>query len=269
MVGIILSMPLTQPERDNPLMNRYFQEIDLPGKQLVRRCGVSHSQIYMARNRNVGPDNAEKISRSVANILGLSTGKQLELKAEIMGHPDNLLWAWIGGPSRASRLLDISQPTAREILNPEKTITHRSGVRALEKLREIDAPDFIVESIDRRLMPLPEPHRGLITYTESGENLAVSGSTKITGTDIAYEDWHQKLDAGGTVIESFEPYNCYERIANGSRVTTLGLGTPNEIAYQGAPGLKDRESTSTTDSTTTTIARHLSSQIAVAQQARI
>jgi hypothetical protein len=47
-------MPLTQPERDNPLMRRYFDEIGLPGKRLAERCGVSHSQIYMARNRNVG-----------------------------------------------------------------------------------------------------------------------------------------------------------------------------------------------------------------------
>jgi hypothetical protein len=39
-------MPLTQPERDNPLMRRYFDEIGLPGKRLAERCGVSHSQVY-------------------------------------------------------------------------------------------------------------------------------------------------------------------------------------------------------------------------------
>jgi len=44
-------------------MRRYFQEINMPGARLARRCGVSHSQIYMARTRNVGADNAEKISR--------------------------------------------------------------------------------------------------------------------------------------------------------------------------------------------------------------
>jgi hypothetical protein len=77
-------MPLTQPERDNPLMRRYFHEIGLPGKQLAKRCDVSHSQIYMARKRNVGANNAEKISRRVALILGLSEQEKLELKAEIM-----------------------------------------------------------------------------------------------------------------------------------------------------------------------------------------
>ncbi len=125
----------------------------------------------MARNRNVGADNAEKISRSVANILGLSEQERLELKAEIMGHPGDLLWAWFGGPAGASRLLDIPELTAREILDPEKAITNKSGTRAVEKLRELGAPNFVIEFVDRRLLPPPEPCRGLITYTESGENL--------------------------------------------------------------------------------------------------
>jgi hypothetical protein len=164
-------MSLAQPKRDNPLMNRYFREINLPGQRLAKRCGVSHSQIYMARKRNVGLDNAEKISRSVANILGLSERDRLELKAEIMGHPGDLLRAWLGGPARVSRLLDIPEPTAREILDSEKAITHKSGNRALEKLQKMSAPDFVTESIDRRLLPPPEPRRGLVTYTESGEYL--------------------------------------------------------------------------------------------------
>ena len=70
-------MPLTQPERDNPLMRRYYREIGLPGQRLARRCGVSHSQIYMARKRNVGADNARKISRGMASILGLSERERL------------------------------------------------------------------------------------------------------------------------------------------------------------------------------------------------
>jgi len=68
-------------------MRRYFQEIGLPGAKRARRCGVSHSQVYMARKRNVGADNAEKISRGVASILGLSEEERLRLKAETMGHP--------------------------------------------------------------------------------------------------------------------------------------------------------------------------------------
>ena len=149
-------------------MGRYFREINLPGKRLAKRCGVSHSQIYMARNRNVGSDNAEKISRGVASILRLSEMDRLELKAEIMGHPGNLLRAQLGNDAEVSRLLDIPWETAREILDPEKTITHKSGVRTLKKLRELEAPGFVVESIDRRLMPPPEPRRGLITHNLHG-----------------------------------------------------------------------------------------------------
>lgn len=80
-------MPITQPKRDNPLMRRYFQKIGLSGKRLAKQCGVSHSQIYMARTRNVGADNAEMISRGMVGVLGLSETERLELKAEIMGPP--------------------------------------------------------------------------------------------------------------------------------------------------------------------------------------
>jgi hypothetical protein len=154
-------MPLTQPERDNPLMRRYFQQINMPGKRLARRCGVSHSQIYMARKRNVGADNAEKISQGMATILRFSEEERLLLKAEIMGHPGNLVKAWFGDVSRAARLLDVHLGTADEILDPEKSITHKSGVRALQKLREMNAPSsFVVESVERRLMPPPEPRHG-------------------------------------------------------------------------------------------------------------
>lgn len=40
-------------------MVRYFREINLRGKRLARRRGVSHSQMYTVHNRNVGTDNAE------------------------------------------------------------------------------------------------------------------------------------------------------------------------------------------------------------------
>lgn len=165
-------MPLTQPERDNPLMRRYFREINLSNKRLARRCGVSHSQIYMARTRNVGPDNAEKISRGVANILAFSEEDRLLLKAEIMGYPGNLLRAWLGSVLDVARLLDVPEPTAAEILDPGKTITHKSGKRALRALREMRAPDPVIESVDRRLMPPPERRRGVITHDLHGPGLS-------------------------------------------------------------------------------------------------
>src|SRR5215218_8953898 len=97
-------MPLTQPERDNSLMRRYFREIGLPGKQLAKRCGVAYSQIYMARTHNVGADNAQKISRTIALILRLSERDRLQLKAEIMGRPGEFVRAWFGNPTTARNL---------------------------------------------------------------------------------------------------------------------------------------------------------------------
>ena len=58
----------------------------------------------MARTRNVGADNARKIARGMANILGLSDRELLELLAEIMGHPGNIVRGWLGNPTRAARL---------------------------------------------------------------------------------------------------------------------------------------------------------------------
>jgi hypothetical protein len=144
----------------------------LPGKRLAKRCGVSHSQIYIARKRNVGPDNARKIARGMANILGLSERERLELAAEIMGHPGDVVRAWCGDPTEAARLLGAPMHTAREIVSEERAITHKSATRALEKLREMGAPDLVVESVERRLMPLPERPRGVITHKLHGPELA-------------------------------------------------------------------------------------------------
>lgn len=162
--------------RRNPLMRGYFREIGPPGRRLARRRGVSHSQIYMARERNVGPGNAEKISRGVANILGLSEEDRLLLKAEIMGYPGDLPRAWLGNVSDAVRLPDAPEPTASEILDPGRTITHRSGERALRALRDMNAPEAVIESVDRRLMPPPKPRRGLITHDPHGPELAERGN---------------------------------------------------------------------------------------------
>jgi hypothetical protein len=83
-------------------MGHYFRVINMPGARLARRCGVSHSQVYMARTRNVGADNAEKIARCVPMILGLSEEERLHLKAEIMGHPEELVRAYLGDSPSAT-----------------------------------------------------------------------------------------------------------------------------------------------------------------------
>jgi hypothetical protein len=160
-------MPLTQPERDNPLMRRYFREIGLPGQRLAKRCGVSHSQMYMARRRNVGADNAEKISRGMANVLGLSAEERLRLKAEIMGHPDNLVRAWLGDSKDAAKKLGEEDPIGVLVVNPEKTLAHRSGLRVVKKLETLGAPAEVVEDVRQRVRVKPA-RTGKPTYRKSG-----------------------------------------------------------------------------------------------------
>src|SRR5215217_5980142 len=121
------AMPITEPKRDNPLMRRYFRVIELASKQLAKKCGVFHSQIYMARTRNVGLDNAEKITRSMAPTLGFSESEPLELKAEIMDYPGDQVPAYFGSSKSAMKLLDVPEHTALEHLNAEKSVTHKSG----------------------------------------------------------------------------------------------------------------------------------------------
>lgn len=160
-------MPLTQPERDNPLMRRYFQEINLPGKRLARLCGVSHSQIYMARARNVGPDNAEKISGGVGRILGLSEDNRLRLKAEIMGHPENLVRAYLGDGVDAAEKLGEALSIGQAVVSDENTLSHRSGNRVLRRLKEMRVPPVVIEAVRARVRPRPSPP-GRITNTQSG-----------------------------------------------------------------------------------------------------
>jgi hypothetical protein len=168
-------VPLTQPERDNPLMRPYFLEIGLSALRLARRCGVSHSQIYMARKRNVGAGNAEKIARGTASTLGLSERERLELKAEIMGHSGDLVRAYLGSQADAMKILGVREHTASELVSEEKSVNHASGTQALRKLRkivrEIGAPDVVVESVDRRLMR-PERGPGTRTHDLRGRELA-------------------------------------------------------------------------------------------------
>ena len=149
-------------------MKHYLRLTGLSSNALSIRCEVSHSQMYMARERHVGAENAEKIAGCVAGLLGLSQEEKLELKAEIMGSPGDLLRAYLGYDRRAARLLDVNKVVANEIVDSEKSITYQSGIRALRTLKELGAPAAVIESVDRRLMPPPQRPRGVFTYRESG-----------------------------------------------------------------------------------------------------
>lgn len=51
---------------------RYFDEIRLPGKRLAKGCGVSHSRIYLLRNRTVGAagilGNRERVRLRLSDV---------------------------------------------------------------------------------------------------------------------------------------------------------------------------------------------------------
>lgn len=72
-------MPLQHPKRNNALMKSYLRALGYSSEAYAKRCGVSHSQTYMGRTRNVGPDNVAKIARKVALDLHLSVEQGLDL----------------------------------------------------------------------------------------------------------------------------------------------------------------------------------------------
>lgn len=162
-------MPLEQPRRTNPLMKRYFDEIGLSGKRLAARAGVSHSQMYMARERHVGARNAGKIACAVAGILVLSLEEELELKAEIMGEPDNLLRAYLGNAQQVAEALDEPPHTGWALISGEP-LSHKAGTRVVEKLEKRGAPPGVVSQVRTTVKPPPSPP-GRVTYTLTGDEV--------------------------------------------------------------------------------------------------
>jgi hypothetical protein len=68
-----------------------------------------------------------------------------------MGRPGEFVRAWFGNPTTARHLPDVHRRVAAEIVDEEKSIAHRSGLWALEKLRKIGAPEIVIESVEMRL----------------------------------------------------------------------------------------------------------------------
>ncbi len=99
-------------------MKHYLRITGLSSKALSKKCGVSHSQMYMARNRNVGPENAEKIASCVSRLLGLSLTEKLKLKAEIMGELRNLTKAYLGGAYETARIMDEHAQEVGKVVSP-------------------------------------------------------------------------------------------------------------------------------------------------------
>lgn len=159
-------MPLTQPRRHNPLMTRYFDALGLTGAEFARRAGISHSQVYMARNRHVGSRNAARIAAAVARLMPLSADEELALKAEIMGHPEDLVRAYLGSGKEAAETLG-EEPSIGIALVGGEEISNKAGRRVLAALEAMRAPQEVVSRVRAQVKPPPSPP-GKITYTTGG-----------------------------------------------------------------------------------------------------
>lgn len=129
------------------MMLRYVGGTGKKSHALARLFDVSHSQMCMARTRNVGAKNAEKIASGMVSLLGLSAMEKLHLKAEIMGHPDNLLRAYVEGNAAVEGKLGLSAATMKELYDPDGTVGIVAAGRALRVLEEADAPDILLEAV--------------------------------------------------------------------------------------------------------------------------
>lgn len=188
-------MPLTQPRRNNLLMRRYFDALGMTGKELARRAGVSHSQVYMARQRNVGARNATKIARAVASLLELSADEELELKAEIMGDPENLIHAYLGNAQEIAETLN-EEPSVGWDLIGGKPLSYKAGNRVLKQLQAMEAPEAILCRVRDKIKPPPSPP-GRITYTLSGEAVRQQRDKTQRTLEAAKPSTHRAIAASG------------------------------------------------------------------------
>lgn len=170
-------MPIRKPrgeKKQNPLLAARLADTGEKPSEVARKTGVSRSRMNDALYHAVGYENASKIAEHFKHRLGLTGREELELRAELMGTPGNLVRAYLGTKQRIINLLEIDRDNAGRMLDPEGNIAHDAGLKAADKLTEMEAPDYIVESVRRRTLP-PVEHdrgRGRVTYQEKGPGVA-------------------------------------------------------------------------------------------------
>jgi len=143
----------------------YFEQLEMTSANLAHLAGVSRSQVVMARTRSVGPDNGRKIVHAIGQRLGLSRVDRLLLFAEIRGYPGSLLLAFFGSVGGIERSVGVDTGTAGDIAVPGRPISVHTARRLLDKLREMDAPEAVIEHVRFRIRPRP----GERTHQHTGE----------------------------------------------------------------------------------------------------
>jgi len=178
-------MPIRKPQDTNRDTSRFKSYALLIGEDtatFAREAGVSRSRIYAASDPKIslGHVNARKIARYIASRLDLSEREELELRAELIGTPGNVVRAYLGTRTQATDLLSIDPDNAGRILEPEGRIYHGAGLRAVERLKEMGAPEYVIESVRRRTLP-PMGHRmGRGRFPEAEARQSRRGPRKAT-----------------------------------------------------------------------------------------
>jgi len=178
-------MPIRKPhgeKKERSLFKSYVLLISEDTATLAREAGVSRSRIYAALEPrgSLGHHNARKIAAYVARRLKLSEREELELRAELLGTPENLVRAYLGTRMQTADLLGIDPDNAGRILEPGGRIYHGAGTRAIEKLEEMGTPEYVTESVRERTLP-PAGHRaGRGRFPEAEARQSRRGPRKAT-----------------------------------------------------------------------------------------
>lgn len=188
-------MPLDQPRRHNPLMLGYASELDMSDEVLSRRAGVGYSQVYMARTRHVGADNASKIARAVGRLLSLSYFEELELKAEIMGDPGNIAHAYLGNGKEIAERLGEEHSIGMALVRG-KPLSNKAGQRVVQKLEQMNAPPDVLDAVRGTIKDPPSPP-GRTTYTLRGRELREQRDRSWERLEAAKPHTHQGLTRSG------------------------------------------------------------------------
>ena len=148
--------------------------------------------------------------------------------------------AWFGDPEKAARLLGIPRAVAEEVLDEEKSVTHGSGTRALEGLREMNAPSFVVGSVERRLMPPPEPRRGLITHDLHGSEMIEQRKRTREGLRLGKPKVHGAIQRSGLKIGEIHARagvgkETLRRALYGQNVSSRSARAIAEVLGEGLP----------------------------------
>lgn len=192
---------MTQPpKRDNLLTRRYLEELrdskGLSMGEIADRAAIQRSQLYWAKDRSVGAAAAERLSRYVARTLGLDDEQRLELKAEIMGYPGELLRACLLPASSSSAATNLSDSEIHRIIRGE-SMEHSTGTKILDYLRTQSAPAQLMAEIESRMEPPPKRPRSIRGTSERGHERRRRIDSSMNDLSRAKPAVHEALERSG------------------------------------------------------------------------